>query len=414
MSIQTLKKRLIPLLILVAAVAVFMYMKSTKPQQAPVEVKEKVWVVDSMTVTHESLAPVQRLYGQIESHSAISMAAPISGVVGQVSVKEGQEVKAGEPVVALSLQDLEIPLQQAKADYAEAQAQLKLEQLANRANQQRLEHEKRILEFKKADVVRVEQLLVKDLTSLQALEQSKEALAKQEYVVIGAELSVEEHQLKAKQNEAQVAKAKAAFEQARLNRERGVILAPFDGRIAKVNVSEGERVNAGSSMVEFYALQTLELRAKLPVRQFYQIDQRLQAGEDVVSYFTALDQSRYALKLDRMAGESSSSGVDLFFKIPPALQYLRPGDLLEVALEGGSFDQAIALPYSAIYGNKRIYQIEDERLKAVDVTLLGDLMVDGKLWALVKADIASGSQVNITHLPNAVTGLKVSGELVNE
>ncbi|MEA3405442.1 MAG: biotin/lipoyl-binding protein [Pseudomonadota bacterium] len=409
MSIQTIKKSLIPLLIIVVAVAVFMYMKSTKPEQAPVEIQEKVWMVDSITVKHESLAPVQRLYGQVESNSAVSMSAPISGVVGDVWVKEGQAVKAGDPIVRMTLEDLEIPLQQAKADYAEAVAQLKLEKLAYRANQQRLDHEKGILAFKQADVVRVEQLLQKDLTSIQALEQSKEALAKQEYVVIGAELSVEEHQLKAQQNEARVAKAAAALAQAELNRQRGDVKAPHDGRIAKVMVSQGERINAGTNMVEFYALDSLELRTKLPVRDFSQIDQRLQEGKEIFAYLTVSEQVTTALKLDRMAGEASSSGVDLFFQIPQALQYLRPGDLLEVELQGAAYDQAIALPYSAIYGNDRIYLIEDERLKAMQVTVLGDLMVDGSLWALIKADISQGSQVSITHLPNAVTGLKVSG-----
>lgn len=409
MGIQTIKKILIPLLIIVVAVAVFMYMKSTKPEQTPVEVKEKVWKVDYIDVQYQSLAPMQRLYGQVESSSALSISAPINGVVGEVSVKEGQVVKAGDPLVRMALEDLEIPLQQAQADFAEAVAQLKLEKLAYRANQQRLEHEKGILAFKQADVVRIEQLLQKDLTSIQALEQAKEALAKQEYVVIGAELSVEEHQLKAQQNEARVAKAEAALAQAELNRQRGDVKAPKDGRIAKVVVSQGERVNAGSVMVEFYALDSLELRAKLPVRDFNQIDQRLQSGEEVRAYLSTSEQVSTALKLDRMAGEASSSGVDLFFQIPKALQYLRPGDLLEVDLQGATYNQAVALPYSAIYGNDRIYIIEDERLKATKVTVLGDRMIDGHLWALIKADIPQDSQVNITHLPNAVTGLKVSG-----
>ena len=409
MGIQKIKKLLIPLLIIIVAIMIFMYMKSTKPEQAAVPVQEKVWMVEYIEAKYESLAPMQRLYGQVESANPISMSAPINGVVGEVSVKEGQQVKRGDAIISLNLQDLEIPLQQAKADYSEAQASLNLEQLAYQANIERLAHEKRILDFKKADVVRVKQLLKKDLTSTQALEQSKEALAKQEYVVVGAELSVEEHQLKAKQYEARLAKAKAALQLANLNRQRGQVTAPADGRIAKVMVSQGERVSTGAAMVEFYALDSLELRAKLPVRDFSRLDQRLQLGEPIEAYLNEADQSPVSLALDRMAGEATASGIDLFFTIPQSLQNLRPGDLLEIELQGSIIDQAIALPYSALYGSDRIYLIEDGRLKAETVSVVGDLMVKGRLWALLKPSFANGSQVSITHLPNAVTGLKVLG-----
>lgn len=409
MLMNVLKKFFIPLLIIVVAIAAFVYMKSTKPKQAPVPVQEKVWMVGYIEAHYQTLAPVQRLYGQVESARPVSMASPVSGVVGVVSVKEGQQVKKGDAIVALDLQDLEIPLQQAEADYAEMAALLKLEQLAYKANLERLEHEKRILEFKKSDVTRVQRLLKKDLTSKQAVEQTKEALAKQEYVVIGAALSVEEHQLKTKQNEARLAKADSARQLAQLNRERGQVVAPYDGRVAKVSVSQGERVSVGTAMVEFYGLDSLELRAKLPVRDFYQLDQRLQAGEPVEAHLVGIDGASSVLQLDRMAGEASTSGVDLFFTIPEALQYRRPGDLMEVELQGAKVEQSIALPYSALYGSDRIYLIEDGRLQAATVQVLGDLVVDGKLWVLLKPSFASGSKVNITHLPNAVSGLKVTG-----
>ena len=409
MRLQKITKRVLPLLIIAAAVAIFMSLTASKPEQAPVPVQEKVWMVTYMEAKYETLSPMQRLYGQVESDKPVSMSAPMGGVIGEMSVKEGQQVKKGEAIVALDLQDLAIPLQQAKADYAEAGAQLKLEKLAYQANIERLAHEKRILEFKKSDVVRVTQLLKKDLTSTQALEQAKEALVKQEYVVVGSELSVEEHQLKTKQNEARLAKAEAAMQLAELNYQRGVVVAPYDGRIAKVLVSEGERVSTGTVMVEFYGLDSLELRARLPVRDFFRLDQRLRSGQVVQAFLNEENLPEVPLKLDRMAGEATASGIDLFFTVPQALLSIRPGDLLEVELQGSTIEQAVAVPYSALYGSDRLYLIEDERLKAVTVKVLGDLMVDGKLWALLSPTFPNGSQVSITHLPNAVTGLKVLG-----
>lgn len=402
-------KYLIPLIIIALAVAGFAYMKATKPEQPPVEVKEKVWKIEYVKANFDTLAPMQRLYGQVESNATVSMSAPIAGVVGTIAVKEGQVVKKGEPIVALTEADLQIPLQKAQADYDEAVAQLQLEKLAYRANVEKLAHEQRILSFKQADVTRAEQLLKKDLTSTQALEQSREALAKQEYVVVNSQLLVEEHKLKSEQNRARVEKTQSALSQAKLNVERGNVVAPYTGRVAKVHVAAGDVVQASKVMVEFYGFEALELRAKLPVRDFLQLDQRMQDGETVLAEYVAANGVLSSLKLSRLAGQASASGVDLLFELPAELNSLRPGDLLEISLLGASMQDVVALPYSALYGNDRVYVIEDERLKAARVKLLGDLQMDGELWALVKPEFANGAKINVTHLPNAVSGLKVSG-----
>lgn len=407
--LQKIKRFLVPLLIVVVALAAFLYMKSTKPEQPPVEVKEKVWLVETLPARFAPQAPIQRLYGEVVSSARVVAAAPIAAVVSEVRVKEGQSFQAGDLLLRLSAEDLLIPLQQAKAEVADVKAQLQLERLAYQANKEKLAHERRVLDFKRADVTRVEELLKKKLTSLSALEQAKEALARQEYTVVGAELAVREHALKAEQNQARLDKAQAALRQAELNRTRGEVVAPYDGRIATLKVSEGDRVNAGAVLLEFYGLASLELRATLPVTSFQDVHQRLQAGEAVEALYTSPGATLpRALKADRLAGLAATSGVDIFFSLPAELQAARPGELLQVDLQGKPHARALALPYSAIYGNDRVYVVEGERLQAKTVRLLGEKMVDGALWALVQADFAEGSRVVVTHLPNAVSGLKVA------
>lgn len=404
--LQKLKRLFIPLLILAAAVAVFMYMKSTKPQQKQVEIKEKVWMVETHAANFESLAPVQTLYGQVESHSMVYAAAPVNGVVATVSVKEGQEVVKGAPLVALTKADLEIPLAQAKADLADAKAQLTLQRLTNKANQQRLEHETDVLKLKKTAVKRAQELMKKNLASQSSVDAANEALVRQEYVVVGAKLAVEQNQLKLSQSQARVAKSEAGLQQAQLNYERGQLVAPYDIRIAKVNVSEGSRVSAGNVMIEFYGLDTLELRAKLPVADSIRVQKALKHRQHMLAYYQTA-HGEEELVLSRLAGQASTSGVDAFFAIPKHLSSLRTGELMEVNLKGLTQDQVLAVPYSAIYGNNRLYIVEDERLKAKEVELIGEVIRSGALWALVKADFAEGTKVNVTHLPNAATGLKV-------
>ncbi len=414
--LSTIKARsksvLIPVLILVVAIALFLYFAKTKPVQAPVQVKEKVWMVETIPAMFESLSPIQTLYGKVESFSMVSAAAPISGVIESVWVKEGQSVKAGDALVSINVSDLEIPLQQAKADVADASAQVRLQRLAYKANQQRLLYEQKVLELKKVKLERTQQLIAKDLASLTDLDTVREALVKQEYVVVGAQLAVEENQLKAAQNEARLAKAKATLAQATLNKQRGQLVAPYDARIAKVSVSEGSRVNAGVSMLSFYGMSSLELRAKLPVMVSPNVQQALDSNITLQAFYTqnngALGQQSIPLNLTRLAGESTTSGIDAFFSLPPTLKNARPGDLMEVSLQGVPVDAVVAIPYSALYGQNQVYIIQDGRLLSQQVKVVGDVLRDDKLWALILPEFAAKTKINVTHLPNAVSGLKVS------
>ena len=402
-----LKRILIPLLIIAFAVAVFVYMKSTKPEQKPVSVQEKVWMVESMVAEFETLSPVQTLYGKVESNSMVSASAPVTGVVDKVLVKEGESVKKGQALLSISEPDLTIPLAQANADFEDAKAQLSLQRLTNQANQKRFEHESKVLKLKQTAVQRSQQLMAKNLASQSSLDAANEALVRQEYVVVGSKLAVQENQLKIAQSEARLAKTKAALQQAELNLRRGQLVAPYDARIAKVNVSAGSRVNAGAVMISFYALESLELRAKLPTSLLASVTKALQ-DEVAMNAFYQTATKEESLRLLRLAGEATTSGVDAFFAVPSVLSELRPGELMEINLKGVAEDSVVAVPYSAIYGNDRLYLIEDERLVSHTVNVVGEVLRDGRLWALVKPDFAAGSRISITHLPNATTGLKVS------
>lgn len=418
MIFSTIKARsrsvLIPLLIVVIAMVIFVFLKSSKQEQPPVQVKEKVWMVETMPARFESLSPVQTLYGKVESFSMVDAAAPISGVIETVWVKEGQSVKQGDALVSMSLSDLEIPIQQAKAEVADASAQVRLQNLAYKANQQRLLYEQKVLELKRVKLKRTQQLIAKDLASLTDLDTVREALVKQEYIVVGSQLAVEENQLKTVQNEARLAKAKATLAQATLNKQRGQLVAPYDARIATVSVSAGSRVSAGASMLSFYGMSSLELRAKLPVMMQPKIQQALDSNITLQAFYTQrngsvdLGQQLIPMNLNRLAGESATSGIDAFFTLPAELNHARPGDLMEVSLQGVSIDRVVAIPYSALYGQDQVYIIQDGRLLSQQVKVVGDVLRDNKLWALILPEFAANTKINITHLPNAVSGLKVS------
>jgi HlyD family secretion protein len=70
----------------------------------------------------------------------------------------------------------------------------------------------------------------------------------------------------------------------------------------------------------------------------------------------------------------------------------------------------IAVPYAALFGGRQLYRIVDGRLQVLDVTVLGDAGGAGDAAArlLVKSPaLQQGDLLLATHLPNAVSGLKV-------
>ncbi len=406
MSAQ-LKKGYAVVAILLVMVVVVILLVMTKPEQPAIESKQKIWPIEAIKVDVGKMAPVQTLYGTVESNEMVTAASPVSGVVDMVWVKEGDAITIGQKLVALAPADIELPYQIAKADVADTQAQLKLQDLAYQANKKRLDHEQKVLEIKRKDVSRNEDLIKKDLISKSTLDKSKEALVRQEFAVVGAELSVQENKVKVDQLKARLQKAKANLEQAKLNRQRGVVEAPYAGRIAKVLVAKGDRVTTNSSLISFYSLDSLELRAKIPVNQLKMVYQSVQQNIPVSALFT-IDGEVFDLPLKRLAGESSTSGVDAFFEIPTELKIIRPGDLLKVQLKGQVVENTFAVPYSALYGSDRIYTVEDGTLQLVKVELLGETLVDGQVWALLQGDLAQGAMVATTHLPNAISGLKVN------
>lgn len=405
--VSKLKKRLIALLIVALAVWGFLYLKESKPQQAAVDVQEKAWPIEAMNITLGHYAPFQVLYGQAESQAMVTASSPVTGLIGQVAVKEGQLVKQGEKLLEINEADLRLPLVQARADVADLTNQIRLEKLNDAANRKRLAQERAILKLKQSALERSKQLIAKDLTAQSALDQAKEALARQEYTLLGAELAVEQYQVKLGQLQAKLEKAKAMLERAQLNQTRGVVVAPYDARIAKVMVAQGDSVGVNSQLVRFYALDSLELRAKLPVSKMAQVYADLTAEREVLADLMVAGQTQ-RVPLTRLAGESTTSGVDAFFPVPQQLKMARPGDLIKIHLLKQPVANSFAVPYTAIYGSDGLYVVEEDRLRFQKITLLGDILISGEVWALVVAKgIKSNQAISITHLPNAITDLKV-------
>ena len=70
----------------------------------------------------------------------------------------------------------------------------------------------------------------------------------------------------------------------------------------------------------------------------------------------------------------------------------------------------MSVPFSALYGSDSVYLLtDDSRMRRIEVERVGEARgADGERRLLIAGDqLQAGERVIITHLPNAVTGLKV-------
>lgn len=401
-------KKLIPLIILLLAVMVLVTLRMTRPQPDVVAPGERSWPVAVTVVELASHQPSLPLYGQIAAPSLATLSAPVAGVVASREVSDGDRVDQGQPLLALDSRDIEPLLAQTEADVADLQAQIDNEQVRFGSDRQALAREQGIRDSARRQFERTQSLVNNNLASQTDLDAVRDALDRAELAVTLRQQSVTEHPARLRSLQARLARAESALASARRDAARSELLAPMAGVVTRVAVSVGDRVSAGTAMVSLYAPDTLELHARVPALYSHQLQQAL-AGGQVVEASTLDDTVRF--RLTGFAGESDAAGPTGQFRIVQGRELLRPGDMVPVVARLPAQADVIAVPYSALYGNDGLYLVdEDERLQRITVTRVGDqLQADGQYHALVRSEqLRGGETLVITHLPNAINGLRVT------
>lgn len=400
------KKLLLPVVLLLVGVAGFAALKASRPKQAPVPPQEQVWRIETVAVEPRRQSPVLKLYGKVESPELTRAAAPGVGRVTRVAVREGQAVRAGQLLVELDPRDFQPRVDQARGEVEELMAAIRSEELRHAADLEQLEQERRLLEFAAADVDRYEQLRQENFYSQAAVDQSRQNLARQRIILRTRELAIADHQARLTQLRARLTRATASLEQADLALRRSRVVAAFDGHAAELEVAEGDQVNTGQTLLSLYPSAGLEVRAKIPAPYQDEIIAQIGAGQALEARAT-LGGAELRLRLARVAGAADTRGLDGFFLLRGAGGQLRVGSLVTLHLARAPLDEAIAVPYAALYGGKQVYKVQDGRIRAVAVAVAGELPGEPPALLIRSAELEPGDRVMATHLPNAVSGLKV-------
>ena len=193
----------------------------------------------SRTLTEPPVAPPRATFekrvaavGLIEASSEnISLSAHVPGVVEQVMVTVGQDVKAGEALVKLDTRALEAQLAERRSDLASRQAGVATAKAQAHTARATLADVQRTLRIAEA---------VADPRSISA-----EELSRRRSAVEIAEANVLAADAQIAAAKAGVAAADAAIGAVQTELARSTILAPIDGRILQLRIRPGEFAAAG-------------------------------------------------------------------------------------------------------------------------------------------------------------------------
>ena len=400
-------KIVLPILILSGGIGVFAALKATKPQQQPAQIKERIWRVAVETLEPRTLTPRLTLYGQLETPSLFKAAAPAPSRVDRVLVREGDRVSKDQLLVSLDERDFLPRLDQARAEVAELEAQSRSEEMRYQSDLNALKQEQKLLQLSRDGVSRAQRMQKQKLGSDSALDQAEQELARQALAVTSRKLAIADHPARLGALEARLQRARARLAEIALEHERSQVRAPYDGIVARVEVAEGDQVTANAVLLSLYDPRTLEVRARIPAPYQEEL-QRALSAEHPLQGETKPGAGQVKLRLARIAGQADPSGVDALFRIEQGLEWLRAGQLLRFTLKRLPQENSVAVPYRSVYGGNRIYRLVDGRLRGVQVETLGNFIdQQGQERLLVRAPaLEQGGQLVVTHLPNAVEGLR--------
>ena len=404
------KRILLPIVIVLIAIAIFTGLKQSKPEKTVIQKPEKIWRVNTVPVKFQQISPEITLYGRIETPRKSTLKSALSADVVSIAVLEGSEVELGQSLIQLDDTDVQLLLEQRQADLAEVNALIDSESERFKRDEGLLEQETQLLTLADKAVVRAKKLEQSRLASQSSLDDSLASKQRQVLTLKRLKFDIAEHPARVAQLNARKKRAKALLQQAEVNLGRSNIIAPFSGRLSQLNVAVGDRLRAGDSLLSLYDLENLEVRAQIPGRYISQVHQMLNQGESLLAT-ASVDKQALSFELERLSGEVrlDSGGIDGLFSIVTKTQSLALGTFVELKLSLAQQDKVVALPFNALYGLNHVYRLNGGYLESIQIERIGEYTNEiGEKQLLLRGDeLSQGDQIVSTQLPNAITGLRV-------
>ncbi len=159
---------------------------------------------------------------------------PIEGIIGGISIREGDNVKAGQPLIVLMRQDYEARIATAKSDTTRSAAILEVAQINVTGAERELDRQQRLAEL--------------GATSQYMVDKAKTELERCRAIFVQNQAEYKSQTLRLTEAEGQLLKTE--------------LRSPIDGIVVSIDAQVGEHANPGKILVRIADIEVWEVRSE--------------------------------------------------------------------------------------------------------------------------------------------------------
>ena len=356
-------KRVNPtVLLLLATFLVISLLRATKDEPEVLTIPEKSWPVSVIEAQYSDVQPTLSLFGEVITSRRSELRSLVGGQVVQVgeNFKEGAVVEKGE--LLLRIDDFEY-----KNAVIEESAKL---QVMNR------------------DFDRADELFKQGNISEQFRDNALLEKTKQELVLSEVEKDLRDTEL----------------------------FAPFDGVINDVQATLGKQVSTFNDKIgEIIDIKNMEVRFSLSKAQYGRLledTDKILGRKIEMSWTVGKRDLVFNASVSRVGAEitSNTGGVNIFANIvinSGEESPLRPGAFVRLKMPDKTYESVVSIPETAVYEDKYIFIVNDQRLKKIMIEILGYDQSKVLVKPLDDSKIKNGDYVVVNQLREAGENVKV-------
>lgn len=402
-------------------------MKPSPVQLPPTEAATSVRIIDVPEVT---LIPRAVGYGSIRPARVWQAVAEVAGKIVDIhpQLKKGAIIGKGETLLKIDPTDYLLAITQAEADIRAISAQIDEMDARSGNTRASLKIEERSLELTQRDFERKRQLLKQGTVSQAAVDQEERNFLNGRQAVQNLRNTLNLIPAERDVLNAQRAQQQARLEAARLDLERTQIIAPFDCRIAEVNIEATQYTGTGMVLAVADDISVAEVTAQVPMGRLINLVATdtavpnstagimtrlpdLLGFEAVVrlrgSSIDAQWKARFTRINDTIDPETRTVGVIVAVDdpygqtLPGSRPPLTKNMFVEVEIKGRARPNQIVIPRSSLHGNS-VYVIKDGNRLEIRPVETAFVQTD---FAVIQSGLAAAEKIIVSDPIPAISGM---------
>lgn len=310
-----------------------------------------------------------RVSGQVQPMTTIQVSPLESGVVHEIFLEEGAQVKAGDKILELKNENLDMQILNSEADLAEKENLLRntlisMEQEKLSVHQEMLQLETDVKRNRRAYEAQ-KQLYQEELIAreeyLRAEEDYDLAKSRLELVKNRAVQDSLYRNIQVKQMQESLSNMRVNMQMIRRRKEHLILTAPIDGELGLLDVVLGQSVSSGMKIGQINNLSSYKIEAQIDEHYIDRVMPGLEAQ------FERQDES-YQAVIRKVYPEVRDGKFKADFKFDGTLpENIRTGQTYSLNLQLGQPEEAVMIPRGTFYqktGGRWIYVVTEDGSKA--------------------------------------------------